>query len=395
MTALHFACRYGHVPALVQVLLTYTVDLVVDTQGKTALDYARQAGHDDILKVLKAEKEFEEYFGHELPGALVVEGTVARSEIENAEDPNVTIASQTSSGLVADDRVEQLKLEVLALKEQVRRKQIQFFDLSRTYMTLREQQKEMQNVQQKCEDLSVDLACSQEQMSALKNSFSELEASERKLQWEIQQHQGSQKNEADKAQQHLQKSLKEQKEKLEQRLTLTRSEGAGALETAQRLHQKEITELRTNLQRYQDEFSKAVHTIFGLRKELQAAHTLEEELDAASTLAAVSAVEQLPGLRDAELRELEEAVRNEHMRRQQLTLDCEREEMRRTMRAELERERAIQREEREEAIQCAICLDRDKDTALNCGHQACAICASELANCHICRKPIITWTRLY
>jgi ankyrin repeat protein len=146
MTALHFACRNGRLPALVQVLLTYTVDLVVDTQGKTALDYARQAGHDDILEVLKAEKEFEEYFGHELPGALSVEGTVARSEIENAEDPNVTIAAQTSSGLVADDRVEQLKLEVLALKEQVRQRQIQFFYLSRAWMTLREQHKEMQNV---------------------------------------------------------------------------------------------------------------------------------------------------------------------------------------------------------------------------------------------------------
>jgi hypothetical protein len=314
--------------------------------------------------------------------------------------------------LVADDRVEQLKLEVLALKQQVRQGQIQYFERSQAYLftTLRKQHhQEMQNAQRQCEDLEVDLAyaqrqcedvevdlaCSHEHMSALKGSFSELEASERKLRWEIQQHQRSQKKEADKAQQHLQKSLKEQKQKLEQRLNWTRTEGAGALETAQRLHQKEMTELRTNLQRYEDEFPKAVHTISGLRKELQAAHTLEEELNAASTLAAVSAVEQLPGLGDAELRELEEAVRDEYMRRQQLALECEREEMRRTMRAELEQERAIEREEREEAIQCAICLDRDKDTALNCGHQACAICASALANCHICRKPITTWTRLY
>jgi hypothetical protein len=134
------------------------------------------------------------------------------------------------------------------------------------------------------------------------------------------------------------------------------------------------------------------------------------EHKAANSIAVVSAAEQLPGLGDAELSELEEAFRDELKRHQQLalelasvlTLEREREEMRKTMRTELERERAeLEREraelerEREEAVQCAICLDREKDPALNCGHRACEICARELANCHICRKPITTWTRHY
>jgi hypothetical protein len=237
---------------------------------------------------------------------------------------------------------------------------------------------------------------------------------QRRLQENLQQYRILQKEEAKTAERHLQKALVGQKQKLEQkqeqRLKQTRADAAGALETARRLHQKELMELQTVLKRQQQieqavvarrEQGKDVQ-IIELRKELKAAHTLEAELNAANSLAAVSAAEQLPGLCDAELRELEEAVRKEYMRRQQLTLDRERgelqrerEEMRKTMMAELERERALQREEREEAIQCAICFDRDKDTALNCGHQACAFCASGLANCHICREPILTRTRLY
>jgi hypothetical protein len=123
-------------------------------------------------------------------------------------------------------------------------------------------------------------------------------------------------------------------------------------------------------------------------EELKEAHTLIAELNAASSPAAMPAAEQLRGLGDVELKELEEAVRNEYTRCQQLTLEREREEMRKMMRVELEQERASQRE-------CAICLDRDTDTAFNCGHQACFSCASELASCYNCRKPITTRTRLY
>ena len=46
--------------------------------------------------------------------------------------------------------------------------------------------------------------------------------------------------------------------------------------------------------------------------------------------------------------------------------------------------------EEDERSLCNICLERRKDTAFLCGHQACSICAEELPNnlCHICRKPI-------
>ena len=47
-------------------------------------------------------------------------------------------------------------------------------------------------------------------------------------------------------------------------------------------------------------------------------------------------------------------------------------------------------EEEDERGLCNICLERRKDMAFLCGHQACSVCAEELPNnlCHICRKPI-------
>jgi hypothetical protein len=117
---------------------------------------------------------------------------------------------------------------------------------------------------------------------------------------------------------------------------------------------------------------------------------LQDDLVSAVELAAVSAVEQVPGLDDAELRDLKVAVRGEHTRRQQLNLQRQREAMERerrevaAMRAQMERER----EAREEEMLCAICMKTDKDTALGCGHRACAACAAQLRVCHVCRAPI-------
>jgi hypothetical protein len=56
-----------------------------------------------------------------------------------------------------------------------------------------------------------------------------------------------------------------------------------------------------------------------------------------------------------------------------------------------EREREAMRDE----ILCVVCLDGPKDTALSCGHQACARCAKALEICHICRQKITLRTRLY
>jgi hypothetical protein len=84
------------------------------------------------------------------------------------------------------------------------------------------------------------------------------------------------------------------------------------------------------------------------------------ELDA---LAAVSAADQLPGLDDVELKELEAAVRGEYARRQQLTIQREREAMMLAMRAEMELER-------EAAMECEMCMEREKNTAFQCGAYA-------------------------
>jgi hypothetical protein len=110
----------------------------------------------------------------------------------------------------------------------------------------------------------------------------------------------------------------------------------------------------------------------------------------ADTLAAVSAADQLPGLDDVELRELEAAVRGEYVRGQQLTLQREREAMERervrernemlAMRAEMEREKDVairereaEREAREEAMDCEMCMEREKNTVFQCGTLVCCM----------------------
>ncbi len=49
------------------------------------------------------------------------------------------------------------------------------------------------------------------------------------------------------------------------------------------------------------------------------------------------------------------------------------------------------REER----QCAICMERDKNAALQCGHQLCWQCAHAVAKCPVCRAAIITRIKLF
>lgn len=47
------------------------------------------------------------------------------------------------------------------------------------------------------------------------------------------------------------------------------------------------------------------------------------------------------------------------------------------------------------ATECTICMERTMDTALDCGHRACATCAAQLAACHACRTPVRVRLRLY
>jgi E3 ubiquitin-protein ligase mind-bomb len=49
----------------------------------------------------------------------------------------------------------------------------------------------------------------------------------------------------------------------------------------------------------------------------------------------------------------------------------------------------------EEAQICSICMERKKDTAFQCGHIACNICALPLKACHICREKVIKRIKIY
>ena len=51
--------------------------------------------------------------------------------------------------------------------------------------------------------------------------------------------------------------------------------------------------------------------------------------------------------------------------------------------------------EREDAIQCGICMERDKSVVFLCGHMACQICADRIQICHICREEIQNRVQAY
>ena len=46
-------------------------------------------------------------------------------------------------------------------------------------------------------------------------------------------------------------------------------------------------------------------------------------------------------------------------------------------------------------ITCSICLEREKNTRLNCGHMICDTCAASISLCPICRAPITSRDRVY
>lgn len=49
----------------------------------------------------------------------------------------------------------------------------------------------------------------------------------------------------------------------------------------------------------------------------------------------------------------------------------------------------------QEAQNCSICMERRKDTAFQCGHTACAVCAANLSTCHICRQPVASRIKIF
>ena len=53
-------------------------------------------------------------------------------------------------------------------------------------------------------------------------------------------------------------------------------------------------------------------------------------------------------------------------------------------------------EKRAEEKQCVVCMDKEKDVALDpCGHRVCAVCSQSLDECPTCRQNIAGRIRLY
>ncbi|KAH7957612.1 hypothetical protein HPB52_020781 [Rhipicephalus sanguineus] len=51
--------------------------------------------------------------------------------------------------------------------------------------------------------------------------------------------------------------------------------------------------------------------------------------------------------------------------------------------------------ELEDALTCAICMERRRKVVFMCGHTACSSCATRIDVCHICRRPIERMIRLH
>lgn len=49
----------------------------------------------------------------------------------------------------------------------------------------------------------------------------------------------------------------------------------------------------------------------------------------------------------------------------------------------------------EDYIVCPLCMERDQECVLSCGHQLCAICSDSLYNCPFCRKPVKTCIKVF
>ena len=74
-----------------------------------------------------------------------------------------------------------------------------------------------------------------------------------------------------------------------------------------------------------------------------------------------------------------------HLREERL-----RQEMRRMAAAMQAKEEEIRR-----GMECGVCLDRAKNCAFNCGHQACFECAQHLDKCPICSTAIFSRTKVF
>jgi len=53
------------------------------------------------------------------------------------------------------------------------------------------------------------------------------------------------------------------------------------------------------------------------------------------------------------------------------------------------------RTEANEAVLCAVCRERTRDTFLNCGHIICQACAGRIEMCPICRAAITHRSRAF
>jgi sacsin len=80
------------------------------------------------------------------------------------------------------------------------------------------------------------------------------------------------------------------------------------------------------------------------------------------------------GLDDAELRQLEDALRTE--RTERVARHAAREAIRSTK-------------------ECQICFERDRSVVLGCGHQLCRTCSELLSQCPFCRTTITNRIHLF
>jgi ankyrin repeat protein len=344
--ALHVAARSGR-DDIVSVLLHFNADgsTVARDGGQTALEIAKSMGHKLIVKVLAFYTD----------GVIEEEASGARSATE----------------------------ELLQAREEIgfwKREVVYRVNVLQATQQLEKATSETQLAEEQEASLGFKSTLTRERREAAEAATSANQQMEELLE-EKQQLQHRCVKEKRQMQDEVNNMKREAKDKENKRLQMQMQTDKDKQETLKRAEDEQLR-LTVLLMQAEKELVCAKEQIVVGQ---QARRRLEEELKLA---AAVSAAALVPGLSEGELKELEDMVRGENTRRH---VKRAQETAQREARHQLDREREAMRESR----LCEICIDSLKDTALNCGHQACSVCAKELESCHLCRETITIRLKLY
>lgn len=301
VTVLYISCERGH-GSTAAMLLSNGTDLdFVSSNGLTALDVARTQGHEDVVQILKAHQKA----GSEesLEQAADATGNGERTRSKEAAAQNEVVANpQHAAARVREEEAKRLQAEKAAALAQKEMKG----ELEEVKAKLEAAQKKVAKRVQ----VEEAAALAQKEMKGeLEEVKAKLEAARNSRKEAVKSVRVEERKRAEEALALAQKQWKQKQDTAIHALRQQLAEKENARKKAAEESHTHKGELKMAEGRWQDELKRAEGRWRTERAQLTA------ELEAASTLAAVSAAEQVPGLGDDELQHLEDAMREERARR--------------------------------------------------------------------------------